>query len=1050
MMRWIVGSSLRFRFIVVALAGALMFFGVQRLNNAPVDVFPEFAPPKVEIHTVAIGLAPTEVESLITVPLEQALNGVPGMSEIRSKSVEQLSQIVLLFDEGTDLLQARQLVQERIATVTPTLPTWAAPPVMLQPMSATSRVLKIGLSSSSPEIDMMDLSMTAYWKIRARLLRVPGVANVPIWGERLDMLQVQADQERMVKHDVTLDQVMTATSDALDAGLLPYSPGHFIGRGGWVEGAEQRTGVRHVLPIVTSEDMATIPIAVRNGRQVELQDVADLVRDHQPLIGDAVINQGDGLMLIVEKLPWANTMDVTRGVEEALAELEPGLRGIEVDSTIFRPATFIEDSIDNLTQALLLGALLMILMLGAFLYSWRTALISVVAIPLSLLAALLVLNVRDATINTMILAGFVIALGDIVDDAIIDIENVVRRLRQHRQEGGTRSTARVILDASMEVRGAIVYATIIEIVAVMPIFLLAGLSGAFFQPLALAYALALLASMVVALTVTPALSLIFFRSEKSLEHRESPLVPPMKRGYRWLLSRIVRRPRGAYAAVGLTTAAGLVVLPLLGQSLLPNFKERDFLMHWLAKPDTSLQEEVRTTKLVNAELLEIPGVRNAGSHIGNALLGDEPYGVYFGENWISVDKSVDYDKTRESVEDVVDGYPGIYRDVLTYLKERIREVLTGTSDAITIRISGQDLDLLREKATEVNELVGNVPGVIENHVEFQDTIPQIEVKVDLAAARKHGVKPGDVRRAAAWMMGGEEAGDIYRAGRAYDVQVWSPPGSRESVSDLENLLIDTPDGGRVRLAEVASIRIVPVPNVIHHFDLFRAIDVGANIDGSRDLGSVVADVEKQLKSVDWPVEYHAEMLGEYTERQAASQRLLLSSIVAGIVILLLLQLSYRSWRLATLSFLTLPVALVGGVLAAYFFGGGVISLGSMVGFLTVFGIVARNGIMLISHAQHLEQAEGMRFGPDLVIRAAQERLVPIMMTVLTTGLALIPLVVSGSIPGQEIEHPMALVILGGLVTATLLNLFVVPPLYLRFAKSRTATLVPAQRVEPGR
>jgi CzcA family heavy metal efflux pump len=1034
-MRWIVASSLRFRFIVVALAASLMFFGVQRIDDAPVDVFPEFAPPKVEIHTVAIGLAPTEVESLITVPLEQSLNGVPGVDEIRSKSVEQLSQIVLLFEEGTDLLEARQLVQERIATITPTLPTWAAPPVMLQPMSATSRVLKIGLTTTDPDLDLMDLSMTAYWKIRARLLRVPGVANVPIWGERLDMLQVQADPKRMAKHDVTLNEVMTATSDTLDAGLLPYSEGHFIGRGGWVEDGTTRTGVRHVQAVVTHEDLATIPIRTRDGRRVQLADVADLVRDHQPLIGDAVINEGDGLMLIVEKLPWANTLDVTRGVEEALAELEPGLEGIAVDSEIFRPATFIETSIDNLTKALIAGALLMILMLVLFLYSWRTALISVVAIPLSLLAAVLVLDMRGATINTMILAGFVIALGDVVDDAIIDIENVVRRLRQHRREGGTRSTAKVILDASLEVRGAIVYATVIEIVAVLPVFMLAGLSGAFFQPLAMAYALALLASMVVALTVTPALSLIFFRSPKSLEHRESPIVGPMKAGYEWLLSRIIRRPQHAYSAVAVLTVAGLVALPLLGQSLLPNFKERDFLMHWLAKPDTSLQEEVRTTKLVNAELLEIPGVRNAGSHIGNALLGDEPYGVYFGENWVSVDPAADYDETRERIEETVDGYPGIYRDVQTYLKERIREVLTGTSDAITVRIAGQDLELLREKATEVNEILGNIEGVTENHVEFQDTIPQISVEVKLETAKRYGVKPGDVRRAAAWLMAGEEAGDIYRDGRAYDVQLWTPPSSRTSVTDLQNLLIDTPSGERVPLKELAKIEILPVPNVIHHNDLFRTIDVGANLDGTRDLGSVVDELEDELEAVEWPTEFRAELLGEYTERQSAQQRLFIFAGAAAILIFLLLQASFGSWRLATLSFLTLPIALVGGVLAATL-ADGIISLGSLVGFLTVFGIVARNGIMLVSHAQHLERFEGMQFGPELVLRAAKERLVPIMMTVLTTGLALIPLVAAGSIPGQEIEHPMAIVILGGLVTATLLNLFVVPSLYLRFAKRR--------------
>jgi CzcA family heavy metal efflux pump len=1035
-MRWIVASSLKFRYIVVALTAFLMFFGVQQVGNSAVDVFPEFAPPKVEIHTVAIGLAPTEVEELITIPLEQSFNAIPGVDTIRSRSVEQLSQIVLFFDKGTDLLEARQLVAERIAQVTPTLPTWAAPPVMLQPLSATSRVLKIGLSSSDPEIDMMDLSMTAYWKIRSRLLRVPGVANVPIWGERLDMLQVRADPQRLAEQDVTLEQVMTTTSDALDAGLLRYSPGHFIGRGGFVDGAEQRLQVRHVQPIVTHEQLAGLPIVNGEGRTIRLDQVADLVRDHQPLIGDAVINEGDGLMLIVEKLPWANTLDVTKGVEEALDELEPALTGIAVDSAIFRPATFIEDAIDNLTRALWLGALLMIGMLILFLYSWRTALVSVVAIPLSLITAMLVLNWSGATINTMILAGFVIALGDIVDDAIIDIENVVRRLREHRATGGTRSTARVILDASLEVRGAIVYATVIEVVAILPIFMLAGLSGSFFQPLALAYALALLASMVVALTVTPALSLILFRSEKSLAHRESPLVPPMKRAYERMLTRVVRRPRAAYAAVAVVTAAGLAVLPVLGQSLLPSFKERDFLMHWLTKPDTSLTEEVRTTKAVNAELLTIPGVRNAGSHIGNALLGDEPYGVYFGENWISVDRSVDYDKTVDSIKGVVDGYPGIYRDVLTYLKERIREVLTGSSEPITIRVYGQDLDELRKKAEEVDALLGEVPGVGDHTVDFQDNVPQLKVEVDLAKAKQYGVKPGDVRRAAAWMMAGEEVGDLYVGGKAYDVQVWTAPEVRSSVTDLKNLPIDTPSGERVKLSQVADISIEPVPNVVRHENLFRALDIEAGLDGTRDLGSVVRDIEKRMDQVDWPLEYRAEMLGEYTERQQAQRSLLIAAAVAAVVIFLLLQVSYSSWRLATLSFLTLPVALVGGLLAAYLFGGKVISLGSLVGFLTVFGIVARNGIMLISHCQHLEREEGEPFGPNLVIRAAKERLVPIMMTVLTTGLALIPLLVTGSIPGQEIEHPMAVVIIGGLIMATLINLFVVPSLYLRFAKRR--------------
>ena len=1034
MLRWIVGSSLKFRYLVVALAAALMFFGVQQLAHTQVDVFPEFAPPKVEVQTPSLGLSASEVEELVTIPLEQTLNGVPGLATIRSKSVEQLSSIEMIFETGTDLLTARQHVAERIAIVTPQLPTWASPPFMIQPLSATSRVVKIGLTSTDPDLDLMDMSMAAYWKIRARLLRVPGVANVPIWGERLEMLQVQVDPERLRKHGVTTEDVLSVTSSALDSGLMQFTEGNYIGRGGFLDMPQKRMGVQYVLPIVAAEDLANIPIETDSGKTVRLSDVADLVRDHQPLIGDAVINDGPGLMLIVEKLPWANTLDVTRGVEAALDELKPGLPGMAIDSTIFRPATFIEESIDNLSTAILIGAVLMILMLCAFLYEWRTALISVVAIPLSLVAAGLVLHVRGATINTMILAGMVIALGDIVDDAIIDIENVVRRLRQHRKEGSGKSTGRVILEASLEVRSAIVYATLIEVVAIAPIFMLQGLSGAFFRPLATSYALALLASMVVALTVTPAMSMIFFRKPESLRHRESPLVPPLQRAYQAILQRIVYRPKRAYVAVGLTTVMGLAALPLLGQSLLPSFKERDFLMHWLTKPGTGQPEMYRISRDANAELLTIPGVRNAGSHIGQALLMDEVVGIDFGENWISVDPSVDYDETLDKVQEVVDGYPGLYRDVLTYLKERIREVLTGSSEAITIRIYGPDLETIREQAEEVNEVLGSIPGVIENHVETQEDIPQVRVTVDLEAAQGFGLKPGDVRRVASQLIAGEEAGDIFQGGQARDVQVWSIPSTRENLTDVRNLLIDTPAGEYIQLNEVAEVEVVPVPNIIKHEDLSRSIDVGANIDDSRDLGSVVADLENRLdEEIGWPAETYSEMLGEYTERQTASNRLNTFAIAAAIGIFLLLQASFGSWRLAALSFLTLPIALVGGVIAAYLTGG-VISLGSLVGFFTVLGIVARNGIMLISHYQHLERFEGIPFGPELVLQGARERLVPIMMTVLTTGLALIPLIISGSIPGQEIEYPMAIVILGGLISATLLNLFVVPSLYLRFAK----------------
>jgi Cu/Ag efflux pump CusA len=631
----------------------------------------------------------------------------------------------------------------------------------------------------------------------------------------------------------------------------------------------------------------------------------------------------------------------------------------------------------------------------------------------------------------MILAGFVIALGDIVDDAIIDIENVVRRLRQHRQEGSGKSLARVILEASLEVRGAIVYATLIEVVAVIPVFFMTGLSGAFFKPLVLSYALALLVSMVVALTLTPAMSLILLRNAR-LEGRESPIVRWLQRTYQTMLAPIIRTPRPAYVAVGLIVVAGAITWSRLGQSLLPEFKERDFLMHWLTKPGTSHPEMYRITVQACRELTSIPGVQNCGSHIGRALVADEPVGMHFTENWVSVDPKANYDATLAAIQEAVDGYPGIYRDVQTYLKERIREVLTGGSEAIIVRLFGPNLDVLRSTAESVKAALNGIEGLVELRVQLQTMIPQVVVRVNLAAAERHGLKPGDVLRAANQVMTGQEVSDIHRDGWVYDVQVWTIPEARQNLDNVREMLIDTPRGGHVRLAGVASVSVEPTPNMIQRENGHRRIDVQSNVRG-RDLGSVMADVEARLARVDFPLGYHAELQGEWAERKAASKRLQLLAIFAAVGVLFLLQTSFGSWRLGILSFVTLPSALVGGVLAA-FLGDGVISLGALVGFLTVLGIAARNGIMLIDHFRHLERHEGERFGPGLVLRGARERISPIMMTALTTAFALIPLVAAGNIPGHEIEHPLAVVVLGGLVTSTLLNLFIVPSLYLRFGK----------------
>lgn len=1036
MLRWIVGSSLKYRFIVVALAAAMMFFGIAQLRDAPMDVFPEFAPPRVEVQTPCLGLSAEEVEGLVSVPLEQALNGVEGLDVMRSKSVPDLSSIELLFKLGTDEIAIRQLVQERVATVLSTLPTWAAPPVIMPPVSTTGRVMKIGVSSKT--VSLMDLSMIAYWKIRARLLRVRGVANIPIWGERIKMPQVQVDPARMRAHGVSLEDVMETTADALDAGILYFSNGAMIGTGGWIETPNQRLGIRHILPISSNEGLAQVPIhdrKKRDGTPLVLSDVANVVEETWPLFGDAVVNDSLGLVLVIEKFPWANTLEVTHGVEAALDEMRPGLPGIEIDPTIFRPADFIRMALDNLSRALIIGCVLVMVVIAAFLFEWRTALISLVAIPLSLVAGGLVLYLREATINTMILAGFVIAVGVVVDDAIIDVENIVRRLRQSRKEGSVKSTASIILEASLEVRQAIIHATVIDAVTLLPIFFMGGLSGAFFQPLALSYALAVLASMFVALTITPALCLMLL-AKAPIERHQQPVVRWLRRAYDRVLTPIIQRPRSVFVATAVIMVIGFAVLPMLGESLFPNFKERDFLMHWITKPGTAVAEERRIVRRVSRELRAIPGVRNFCCPIGQALLADEICSVNFGENWISIDPAADYEETLSAIEEVISRYPGLYRNVLTYLNERIDEVLTGESHTFVVRVFGPDLRGIRSKAKEVKKALEGIEGVEDLHVELQAEVPQVQVQVNLAAAQRHGIKPGDVRRASATLLSGEEVGDIYRKGKAYDVNVWSIPAVRSSLSDFRKLPLDTPNGGVVPMSEVADVRIRPAQNVVERENDSRRIDVAADVPEGYDLGAIMEEVESRLEKVQFPLGFHAEILGEYAERQAAQSRLLTFALAAAFGVFLILLASFGNTRLAVLGFLTLPSALVGGLLAVYFTGS-IISLGSLVGFLTVFGIAARNKIMLINHYQHLERYEGEKFDHHLILRGASERLSPILMTALATGLALVPLAIAGDLPGHEIEYPMAIVILGGLITSTLLNLFVVPSLYLKFGRSKS-------------
>lgn len=1024
MIKWLVSTSLRLRVAVVAVTMILLITGSHTVSKrSSFDVFPEFAPPLVEIQTEAPGLSTSEVETLITIPVESAVNGTSWLKKVRSKTVLGLSSVVLYFEDGTDIMQARQLVQERLGQLTGKLPSVAKKPVILSPLSSTSRILKIGLSSK--KLSQMDMTTVAKWTIRPRLMAIPGVANVAIWGQRDRQIQILIDPDNLYAHGITTNDVLRSVREATS-----------ISGGGFIDTPNQRLAVSHVMSLKSPEDFSHVPVVFRNGTAIKLGNLAELVESYPLPIGDAIINDAPGLLLIVEKQPWGNTLEVTRKIEETLEALRPGIKDIEIDSTIFRPATFIEMSLHNLNRSLLIGCILVIIVLAFFLNNWRTALISVLAIPTSLIIAALVLHYQGGTINTMVLAGLVIALGELVDDAVIDVENIMRRLHLNRKAGNPESAFKVVLNASLEVRSAVVYGSVIVVLVLIPVFFLEGLSGSFFRPLAFSYVLAIMSSLLVALTLTPALALILLPGTSI--NREPAFVRWLKERYMKVLPSLIKRPKRIMVFLAAGFILILISVVFLGEEFLPDFKEHDFLMHWVEKPGTSLEAMGRITTRVSKELRSIPGVRNFGSHIGRSEVADEVVGPNFTELWISLDPDVDYDATVAKIQEVVDGYPGLYRDLLTYLRERIKEVLTGSSATIVVRVYGENLDILDEKAKEVRNFISDVRGVADLKVQPQIMVPQVEIRFRPEVAAYFGLNSGMVRNAVALLINGVKAGEFYENQNIFDVVVWGTPEVRANLDKLRSLKIETPVGAIVPLNDVADIIVAPVPNQITRESASRYTEVTCNVRG-RDLGSVTREIKNVINKITFDSGYHPEILGEYAAQQASRNRIIMLSIMSVAGIFLILHVSFNSARLALIVFMGLPFALIGCVIST-FVGGGVLSLGSLVGFITVLGISARNSIMLISHYNHLERVEGNPFDINLIIRGSMERLVPILMTTMTTGLALLPIIIGGNLPGQEIEHPMAIVIIGGLVSSILLNLFVLPVMYWKLRGDAMPTL----------
>jgi Cu/Ag efflux pump CusA len=717
----------------------------------------------------------------------------------------------MTFEPGTDTLQARQMVQEHL-TQAHLLPQVGTPPVMIQPLSSTSRVMMIGLQSK--DVSLIDLSILARWKIKPLLMGLSGVANVAIWGQRDRQLQVQVDPERLKTYGVTLNQVVDSTGNALWVSPLNFLEASTPGTGGFIDTSTQRFAIQHVLPITTAKDLSAVSIEDTNGNRLTLGQVADVVEDHQPLIGDAVLGGDPGLMIVIEKFPEANVDQVTAAIEGAMAELQPGLSGITINTNVYRPATFLESALSNLAKWAIIALVLLAALLLGFLWSWRAALIGLFAMAFSLVAAAYVLYLRGTSFNVMILAGLVVALGIVIDDAVTNVEEIRLRVREHRASDDAQTTAAVVVQAAMTTRGPLLYAFLVVLLIPLPALALGGVAGAFAGPLVLSYVLTVAVSMLVALVVTPALSMMLMGGAPR-QRRTGPLAAVLERGF----DRVARgsvRPRWVFGTLAVLAVAMIALVPQLTRSttVLPALQDRDLLIHWQAAPGTSLTEMTRITDAAAAELRGISGVGEVGSHLGRAVMADQSGNVNSGEMWVSLADSADYQATVDDIKRVVHGYPGLRSEVLTYTEDRVRAAKTGTSDPLVVRLFGTDLTELSSKAEEIRALIADVPGVVSPTVEKVVAEPTIEVQVNLPAAEKYGITPGDVRRATATYYAGLPVGSLYEDQKIFDVVVWGTPSARYTPATVSDLLIDTPSGDHVRLGDVATVAVAPAPTVI--------------------------------------------------------------------------------------------------------------------------------------------------------------------------------------------------------------------------------------------
>ncbi|MEZ4332238.1 MAG: efflux RND transporter permease subunit [Myxococcota bacterium] len=1081
MLTRIVDAALHHRGVVIALTLLALVFGVDAVRRARLDVFPEFASPQIEIQTEAPGFATDQVELLVTAPLESALAGMPDLEAVRSESVQGLSVVRLVFDPDAAVTAVRQAVSERLSLVALQLPPGIAPPTMSPLTSATMDVLKIGLVSDT--LDPADLRDLADTTVRRKLLAVPGVARVNVFGGDRRQLRIALRPERLIDHGLALTDLLAAArratglvgagfvetpnqrialrteGEALDANLLGAAilgPNAAGAAGGTSTGAATGPGGAGGGAAAGPAPGAGAGVAI--GPPVRLRDVATVHETAAPRFGDALIQGRPGVLLTISSAYGANTLEVTRALERALGELAPvfAAQQVVLYPRLHRPARFIESALANLRFSLVLGGLLVAAVLVPMLGRLRPTLISIVAIPLSLLGAVFVLERLGITLNTMTLGGLAIAIGEVVDDAIIDVENIVRRLRENARARAPRPAHRVVLDASIEVRGAVVYATWIVALVFVPLLTLSGLAGRFFAPLGLAYLLAVLVSLGVALVVTPALCLLLLRG-RDIEADEPRIQHGLKRAYAGLLERAFPHARALIASVGVLTLAALAALSTLGGDFLPTFREGHLVLQVAEAPGASLPELLRVGRALSTELLALPGVATVEQQVGRAERGEDTWGPHRSELHVELanDPANAERETTRQIRAILARQPGIQFEVLTFLADRIGETLTGQKAPFVVDVFGSDLDALDAVARQIAGVLEAVPGASEVQTQASGSLPTLSITLRREALAALGFLPVDVLDAVRVAYQGEIVGQVHRGEQAIPVVTMLDDAARRDPARVGTLMLRSASGVQAPLAALADLAIHDGREAIFHDGLRRRQSVTC-VPRDRDAASFGREAEREIRRrVVLPPGTYLEFGGTARAQRGAQRDLAidLAAVLLGVV--LLLQIAFRSGRSVGLILCNVPFGLVGGVLAilaARALGNeaGALTMGSLVGFVTIFGITMRNSIMLVSHYAQLADETGLAWGPELARRGALDRVVPITMTALVTGLGLLPLALGSGDAGREIEGPMAVVILGGLASSTLLNLIVLPVLALRFgrfdraARARSA----ASRQEP--